>query len=115
MVMGASTNPARYSYLVTQRLLMKGCEVVPFGIRKGSIASVDIINEWEAFEDIHTISMYLNPSLQIPYYDKMLSLKPRRIIFNPGTENVEFIQMAKSAGIETELACSLVMISTGEY
>ncbi len=115
VVLGASTNPTRYSYLVTNRLNELGHEVIPFGIKQGKIGELEIVNEWKSFKEVDTVTLYLNPALQKGYYDRILALKPNRIIFNPGTENVELISLAKEQGIEVEIACSLVMLSTGEY
>jgi len=116
LVLGASPNPTRYAYLAVQRLVSKGYEVVPLGIRKNAtIGDLPILNGQPSLEDIHTITLYLNPGRQEPYYDYILSLKPNRIIFNPGTENPTLIQLAKANGIEPVIACTLVMLSTDQY
>lgn len=115
LVLGASENPNRYSYLAIKRLLSNGHNVVAIGKRKGKVDDVDIITEHPPMEDIHTVTLYLNPANQIPYYDYILSLKPKRVIFNPGTENEELER--KLAHKETNVleACTLVMLSTGQY
>lgn len=116
LVLGASPNPTRYAYLAVQRLLSNGYEVVPLGIRKNAtIGELAILNGQPILDDIHTITLYLNSSRQQPYYDYMLSLKPSRIIFNPGTENTALINLAKTKGIDTVIACTLVMLSTNQY
>ncbi|MEM9917645.1 MAG: CoA-binding protein [Bacteroidota bacterium] len=115
IVLGASTNPDRYAHKAVHRLLGEGHEVVPVGIRQGSIADIPIQQGQPAVKDVHTISLYLNPERQKPYYDYLLSLAPKRIIFNPGTENPELIRMAREKGIETELACTLVMLAAQTY
>ncbi len=115
LVLGASTNPTRYSYLATQRLKQYGHEVVPVGIREGAIEGITIQQGKPDQEGIDTVTLYLNPKRQEAYYDYILGLKPKRIIFNPGTENPTLIQMAKKEGIEPEIACTLVLLSTNAY
>ncbi len=115
IVLGATPNPDRYAYQATKKLKKYGHEVIPLGIRKGEIEGIKIENNTPQYEGVDTITLYLNPELQKPYYDYILSLKPKRIIFNPGTENFELIRLAKEKGIETELACTLVMLSIGNY
>jgi len=115
LVLGASTNPSRVSYSAVHRLKNAGEEVIPIGNKKGAVADIPIINDTPRLENIDTITLYLNPQRQEAYYDYMLSLNPRRIIFNPGTENVELSNLAREKGIETENACTLVMLATGAY
>ena len=115
IVLGATPNPDRYAYKATKRLKTHGYEVIPMGIRKGEIEGIKIENETPQYEGVDTVTLYLNPDLQKPYYDYIFSLKPKRIIFNPGTENFELIRMAKERGIETEIGCTLVMLSIGNY
>jgi uncharacterized protein len=115
LVMGASDNPARYSYLAIQRLRASGHAVYAIGRKKVRVVDVDVETEQIAWSDIDTVTLYLNPLHQEPYYDYILSLKPRRIIFNPGTENPELEMLASEAGIECLEACTLVMLSTGQY
>ena len=112
---GASENPSRYSYLAVRRLLAHGKEVVAIGKKKGRIENVEIITETPPMDDIHTVTLYLNPTNQKPYYDYILSLKPRRIIFNPGTENEELERKLAQIGTNTLEACTLVMLSAGQY
>ena len=115
IVLGATPNPERYAYLATKRLKAHGHDVIPLGIRRGEIEGIKIENGTPQYEGVDTITLYLNPDLQKLYYDYIFSLKPKRIIFNPGTENFELIRMAKEKGIETELGCTLVMLSIGNY
>ncbi len=115
VVLGASTNPDRYSNIAIHRLLLHGHEVVPIGIKRGEVAGIKIINEKIQFEKIDTVTLYLNPQRQKEYYDYILSLKPKRIIFNPGAENEELENLAKANGIEANEACTLVLLSTGQY
>jgi predicted CoA-binding protein len=116
LVLGASPNPARYAYSAVQQLRWKGHEVVAVGTRKGRIEDVDILTEWpEKIPDLDTITLYLGPANQVAVYDQILGYQPRRIIFNPGTENPEFMRLAAAAGIEVVRACTLVMLSIGNY
>jgi predicted CoA-binding protein len=115
LVLGASDNPSRYSYLAINRLMKFGHPVVAVGKKKASVAGVNIDKEKQAFDQIDTVTLYLNPLNQKEYYDYIISLKPKRIIFNPGTENEELYQLAKANNIQTMEACTLVLLSTGQY
>ena len=115
LVLGASSNPARYSYLAMQRLRAHDHPVVAIGRRVGRVADVDITKEHLPANDVDTVTLYLNPKNQVEYYDYILNLHPKRIIFNPGTENDELIQKAKENNIDPVIACTLVMLSTGQY
>jgi len=115
IVLGASENPNRYSYLAVKSLKNKGYEVIAIGKRKGTIEDIPIITDLPELRDIHTITLYLNPENQKPYYDFIVKLKPHRVIFNPGTENEELERKVASIGISTLEACTLVMLSTGQY
>jgi predicted CoA-binding protein len=116
LVLGASSNPERYSYLAVHRLLEKGHEVIPVGIqKKASIHDQPILNGQPEITGIHTVTLYLNPGRQQEYYDYILRLNPKRIIFNPGTENPELVQLAKANEIEPVIACTLVMLATDQY
>ncbi|MEY3873317.1 MAG: hypothetical protein RL363_38 [Bacteroidota bacterium] len=115
LVLGASPNKERYSYLATKLLNEKEYAVYPFGIKKGFIEALPIQNEWPANGNIDTVTLYVGPEAQVAYYDAILSLAPRRIIFNPGTENPELEGLAKQKGIQTMEACTLVLLKTGQY
>lgn len=115
VVLGASGNPARYSYLAIQRLRKYNHPVVAIGRRIGEVSGVNITKEHLPQKDVDTITLYLNPGNQVEYYDYILDLHPKRIIFNPGTENDELIRMAKENNIEPVLGCTLVMLGTGQY
>ena len=115
LVLGASDNPSRYSYLAIQRLRSHHHPVVGIGKKNTQVADVIIHKEKQDFENIDTITLYLNPSHQKEYYDYLLSLKPNRIIFNPGAENAELESLAAKKGIQTLAACTLVMLSTNQY
>lgn len=115
LVAGASDNPSRYSYLAVQFLLNKGYEPIPFGNKKGEVLGIPIRNNLEGLSDVHTITLYMRAEVQEKYYDEFLKLKPKRIIFNPGTENDTFRDMAEAQGIETLYACTLVMLNTRQF
>jgi len=113
--MGASENPSRYSYLALQRLQAHHHPVVAIGKKKGIVGNTAIETEKKEWQDVDTITLYLNPLHQKTYYDYFLSLKPKRIIFNPGAENDELAAMASRHGIKPVEACTLVMLATGQY
>ena len=115
LVLGASPNPERYSYLATKLLNEKGFEVYPFGIKKGQIENLQILNEWPENGSIDTVTLYFGPAAQVEYFDAIIKLAPKRIIFNPGTENPDLQTLANSNGIKTQLACTLVLLKTGQY
>ncbi|WP_276133986.1 CoA-binding protein [Polluticoccus soli] len=115
MVLGASENPSRYSNIAINRLLAYGHPVVAIGRRKGKVKNVEIETEQKPIEGVDTITLYLNPTNQKPYYDYILSLNPRRVIFNPGTENDELERKLIQKGVITQEACTLVMLSVGQY
>lgn len=115
VVLGASSNPSRFSYLAIQRLRAYDHPVVAIGRRTGQVADVNITKEHSAESDVDTITLYLNPKNQTEYYDYILDLHPRRIIFNPGTENNELIEKARKNNIQPVMGCTLVMLSTGQY
>lgn len=115
VVLGATPNPERYAYLATQRLAKYGHEVVPVGLKKGRIGNIEIQHGEPALDDVDTITLYLGAERQRPVYDYILSLHPKRIIFNPGAENPELSKMAAAQGIETVEGCTLVMLSVGVY
>ena len=115
LVLGASENPERYSNKAILNLLSKGKEVVAMGKKAGSVSNVEIHTEPVKTDDIDTVTLYLNPLHQKPYYDYIISLKPRRIIFNPGAENEELEQLAAKEGINILEACTLVLLNTGQY
>lgn len=115
LVLGASDNPSRYSYLAIQRLRSHGHPVVAIGRKLTRVADVTVETEKKPFEQIDTVTLYLNSRHQQDYYNYILSLKPKRIIFNPGAENDELEAMARQQGIKTMEACTLVMLSTNQY
>ena len=115
LVLGASQNTARYSNLAINKLREHEHPVVAIGRRTGMVGDTPVITEQKAMDDIDTVTLYLNPANQKPYYDYILSLHPKRIIFNPGTENEELYELALQNGILPREACTLVLLSTGQY
>ena len=115
LVFGASSNPTRYSYQAIERLLAHKHKIAAIGGREAEILGVDIQKGHPKLEGIHTITMYMGESRQAAHEEYLLSLNPKRIIFNPGAENRSFYTKAKKQGIEVLEACTLVMLSTGQY
>lgn len=115
LVIGASMKPERYSNMAMKQLMQHGHTVFAIGVREGFAHGVHIQNEKPLIESLHTVTLYINPSMQKSYYNYILSLKPKRLIFNPGTENSEFEKLATNAGIECQNACTLVLLSTNQY
>jgi predicted CoA-binding protein len=115
LILGASTNPDRYSNIAAHRLVAHGHPIVNVGVKSGEVAGAMIELPDVIHQDIDTISLYLGPANQTPYYDYILKSNPKRIIFNPGTENGELERLAEEKGIETTEACTLVLLSTGQY
>ena len=115
VVLGASENPSRYSNMAVKKLAAHNHAVVAVGRRAGSISGVEITKEKPDETDVDTVTLYLNPENQKPYYNYILSLHPNRIIFNPGTENKELYDLAKANGIAVVEACTLVLLATDQY
>lgn len=115
IIIGATNNPGRYASLAANRLVAKGHEIINVGIKSGEVAGVPIEKAGVIHPDVDTITLYVGPQHQSEYFDYILKTKPQRIIFNPGTENSELEELAKDNGIETTEACTLVLLSTGQY
>jgi len=115
LVVGASLNPDRYSFKAINALRLAGHTVVAFGLKEGIVADVNIQKEWQFTADIDTVTMYVNPQRQVEFYNKIIALNPKRVIFNPGTENSEFEALLSMNKIETEQACTLVLLSIDQY
>ena len=115
LVLGATTNPARYSYLAVNKLRDEGHDVVAIGRRTGKVRDVEVVAEEKPIDNLDTVTLYLNANNQKPYYKYILGQKPKRIIFNPGAENDELEQLAKKNNIATQHACTLVLLSTHQY
>lgn len=115
LVLGATPDSSRYAYLAATRLVSHGHEIVNVGIKKGEVAGVPIEPAADIHSDIDTVTLYVGTRNQPPLYDYILNTHPKRIIFNPGTENSELEALAKAKGIETMHACTLVLLSIGQY
>lgn len=115
LVLGASENPSRYSNMAIKRLRAYGHPVVAVGKKAGQVQDVPISRQEVEADEIDTVTLYLNPANQREYYNYILRLKPKRIIFNPGTENDELYELARKNNIEFQEACTLVMLGTNQY
>lgn len=117
LIVGATANPSRYASMAANMLNDYGHEIVPIGIRKETVLGKEILNlrEKPNLTDIDTITLYIGPKNQPEWYDYLLGLKPKRIIFNPGTENDDFEKMAEAQNIEVVEGCTLVMLRTNQY
>jgi len=115
LVIGASANPSRFSYLAIKSLIKHNVDVIAVGLKEGEVEGVKIMLGKPLINDIHTISLYLNPLNQADYLDYFISLKPKRIIFNPGTENGELMKLSRLNKIEVVFDCTLVMLNNGSY
>lgn len=115
LVLGASDNTSRYSNIAIKSLRRYGHPVMAIGKKPGQVGDVDIKTDKSEEKDVDTITLYLNPTHQKQYYDYILSLQPKRLIFNPGAENDELYDLARENGIQPVEACTLVMLSTGQY
>lgn len=117
VVIGASTNPARYAYMAANMLKEYGHPVVPVGIKNGELAGEEILllKESPVIEEVDTVTLYVGPQHQEAWYDFIFGLNPKRIIFNPGTENSFLEQKAEAAGIEVVEGCTLVMLRSKQF
>ena len=115
LVLGASTKPERYAYKAISLLVDKGHSVIAIGQNQGEVAGVKIRTKNIPLANIDTVTLYLNPLRQRDYYNYIIETKPKRVIFNPGTENPEFYQLLKSNNIKVEQACTLVLLTTNQY
>lgn len=115
LVLGASSNPARYSFLAVNKLREHSHPVIAIGKKKGSIADVSIELKASPISDLDTVTLYLNRDNQKNYYDFIIAQHPNRVIFNPGAENPEFEKMLEAKGIKAIEACTLVLLGTGQF
>lgn len=115
IVLGASTNPERYSSLAVKRLTDHGHEVIPVGIRKGLTHGLEIDITKKIYKDVDTITMYISPKHQKEWYKYIIMIKPARVIFNPGSENPELITLLNENNIEVAIGCNLVMLATDQF
>ena len=117
VIIGATTNPGRYAFLAARMLTEYNHEIVPVGIKDGAVFGKQILDIYDrpAIEGVDTVTLYIGPQRQSEHIDYILSLKPKRIIFNPGTENEEFITRAEKEGVEALEACTLVMLRSRQF
>jgi len=115
LVLGASLNSERYSNIAIRKLKIKRNEVFAIGLKTGKVDNIQIHKKLLSFKNIHTITLYINNKRQKEYYDYIISLNPKRVIFNPGTENIEFYQLLDKESINYIEACTLVLLSTNQY
>ena len=115
MVIGASLKPWRYSHMAVKALKKHGVPVIAVGLREGEIDNIPVVRELPLNIDIHTVTMYVGAGRQPEFYDYLVRLRPGRVIFNPGAENDELAEMLSRQNIEILEACTLVMLSTGQY
>ena len=115
LVLGATAKPDRYAYMAINSLVNKGHSVIAIGQQTGEVAGVKIQTKAVPVKNIDTVTLYLNPKNQREYYNYIIEAQPKRVVFNPGTENPEFYQLLKSNNIEVEVACTLVLLSTNQY
>lgn len=115
LVLGATPRPEKYANLAINRLVDKGHSVIAIGQQQGEVAGVKIQTKQIPLTNIDTVTLYLNPKNQVDYYNYIIETKPKRVIFNPGTENPQFYQLLQSNGIGVEVACTLVLLATNQY
>ncbi|MGD1842448.1 MAG: CoA-binding protein [Thermonemataceae bacterium] len=115
LILGATPNSSRYAYRAAQLLTENGHPIVPVGIKKGDVFGEKILNHKQTQEDIHTVTLYVSDKHQSEWYDYIFETAPERLIFNPGTENKELAELARSKGIEVVEGCTLVMLNVGTF
>jgi predicted CoA-binding protein len=115
VLIGATPDTSRYAYKAANSLSTHGHEVIPMGIKQGMVAGKTILRDKPSLAGVDTVTLYIGPAHQPEWYDYVLGLQPKRLIFNPGTENAEFESLAEKAGIEVVEGCTLVMLSIGTY
>ena len=115
LVIGASTNPSRTSNQALEMLQAYDHEVIAIGSKEATVHGIDVVVDKPEFVEIDTVTLYINPSIQPEYYEYLTALKPRRVIFNPGTENPDFMKSLMSNDIQIEEACTLVMLRTNQF
>lgn len=117
VIVGSTPKPYRYAHQAALMLDERDYPFIPLGIQHGDVLGRDILNIYDRphIEDVDTLTLYINPGRQKDWYEYLLSLRPKRIIFNPGSENPEFKKLAEKQGIECLEACTLVMLSVGNY
>jgi predicted CoA-binding protein len=115
LVLGATTKPDRYAYRAINMLVEKGYTVLAIGQNTGEVAGVKIYTKAIPVKNIDTVTLYLNPTRQRDYYNYIIEAQPKRVVFNPGTENPELYQLLELNNIKAEVACTLVLLATNQY
>ncbi|MEZ0130461.1 CoA-binding protein [Flavobacterium sp. LBUM151] len=115
LVLGATTKPDRYAYRAINMLVQKGHTVLAIGQNTGEVAGVKIQTKAIPVKNIDTVTLYLNPTRQRDYYNYIIEAQPKRVVFNPGTENPELYQLLELNNIKAEVACTLVLLATNQY
>lgn len=115
LVLGASAKPDRYAFKAITALVAQGHSVLAIGQNTGVVAGTKIYTKTIPLANIHTVTLYINPARQRDYYNYIIEASPKRVIFNPGTENPEFYQLLELNNIKTEVACTLVLLATNQY
>lgn len=115
LVLGASDKPERSAFKAIKLLVDKGHSVLAIGQNSGDVAGIKIQTKAIPLKNIDTVTLYLNPARQRNYYNYLVETKPKRVIFNPGTENPEFYQLLQLNNIKVEVACTLVLLTTNQY
>jgi predicted CoA-binding protein len=115
LVLGASKKQNKYSNLAIRKLIGFGYDAVAYGLKSGEISGINIDTKLMTYNDIDTVTLYMNPKRQKEFYDYVISLKPKRVIFNPGTENPEFYSILRNNDINFEVACTLTLLATNQY
>lgn len=115
LVLGATTKPEKYAYLTITKLVEKNQSVVAIGQNNGEVAGIKFQTKNIPLKNIHTVTLYINPARQKEYYNYIVGIQPKRVIFNPGTENPEFYQLLELNNIKVEIACTLVLLATNQY
>lgn len=115
LVLGATTKPDRYAFRAINMLVEKGHTVLAIGQNTGEVAGVKIQTKAVPIKNIDTVTLYLNPARQRDYYNYIIEAQPKRVVFNPGTENPELYQLLELNNIKAEVACTLVLLATNQY
>lgn len=115
LVLGASTKPERYAYKAIEMLVAKGHSVLAIGQNAGEVAGIKIQTKAIPLKNIDTVTLYINATRQRDYYNYIVEAHPKRVVFNPGTENPEFYQLLQLNNIKVEIACTLVLLTTNQY